>query len=164
MLLGTDSVVAASADALAKFARGRGAIVLNEDETPTADAVIDRDATLPTQQMIDTLLSRAGDRGFQLSATRIAEGLFGNSVAANTLLVGFAWQKGLLPFSAASFEAAIQANGTAVELNKRAFAWGRLAAIDMNLVKRTAGLATESQLPEEAIETLIERRVADLTA
>lgn len=164
VLLGTDSVVAASADALAKFARGRGAIVLNDDETPTADAVTDRDATLPTQQMIDTLLSRAGARGFQLSATRIAEGLFGSSVAANTLLVGFAWQKGLLPFSAASFEAAIQANGAAVELNRRAFAWGRLAAVDMNLVKHTAGLVTESQLPEEAIDTLIERRLADLTA
>lgn len=163
LLLGTDAVVATGADALAKFAKGRGRVVLNGDETPTADVVTDRDATLPTQRMIDTLLGRAGEQGFVLSATRIAEGLFGNNVAANTLLVGYAFQKGLLPLTAAAFEAAIEANGAAVALNKRAFAWGRMAAVDMAKVEQIAGLVA----PEPVVEgtaALIERRVVDLTA
>jgi indolepyruvate ferredoxin oxidoreductase len=164
LLLGTDSVVAASPDSLGKFAKGRGAIVLNGDETPTADIVADRDATLPTARMIDVLLTRAGDKGFLLSATRIAEGLFGNSVAANTLLVGYAWQKGLLPLSAEAFEAAIEANGAAVALNKRAFSWGRLAAVDSARVEEIAGLIKTGVAIEETLDVLIDRRIADLVA
>lgn len=164
LLLGTDAVVAASPDALGKFASGRGAIVLNGDEAPTADIVADRDATLPMTRMIETLLGRAGDNGFVLSATRIAEGLFGNTVAANTLLVGYAYQKGLLPLSAAAFEAAIEANGAAVALNKRAFAWGRLVALDHAAVEQIAGVASAPAFVDETVEEMIARRVADLTA
>jgi indolepyruvate ferredoxin oxidoreductase len=163
LLLGTDSLVAASPDALRKFAQGRGAIVLNGDETPTADVVTDRDAKLPTAQIVDTLLGRAGDRGFLLHATRIAEGLFGNSVAANVLIVGYAWQKGLLPLTAKAFDAAIEANGAAVSLNKRAFAWGRLAAIDPEAVDTIAGIARVPAVVEESLDEMIARRVADLT-
>jgi indolepyruvate ferredoxin oxidoreductase len=164
LLLGTDSVVAASPDALGKFAKGRGAIVLNGDETPTADIVADRDATLPTARMIDVLLTRAGHKGFLISATRIAEGLFGNNVAANTFLVGYAWQKGLLPLSAEAFEAAIEANGAAVALNKRAFAWGRLAAVDAATVEKIAGLVETPDAIEESLFAMIERRAVDLAA
>lgn len=89
LLLGTDSLVAASPDALAKLAQGRGAVVLNADETPTADVVENRDFTLPTSQLIETLMSRAGNKGFLFNATQIAEGLFGNNVAANTMIVGY---------------------------------------------------------------------------
>jgi len=163
LLLATDAVVATSADALAKFARGRGRVVLNGDEAPTADVVADRDASLPTGRMIETLLERAGENGFVLGATRIAEGLFGNSVAANTLLVGYAWQKGLLPLTAAAFEAAIEANGAAVALNKRAFAWGRMAAIDIAKVERIAGIAAPARVVGD-IDALVERRTKDLIA
>ncbi len=163
LLLASDAVVATSTDTLAKFARGRGRVVLNSDETPTSDIVSDRDATLDTPLMIETLLERAGAGGFVLSATRIAEGLFGNSIAANTLLVGYAWQKGLLPLTAASFEAAIEANGAAVALNKRAFAWGRKAAVDLLSVERTAGLAALAPVAEPT-DSLIERHTRDLQA
>jgi indolepyruvate ferredoxin oxidoreductase len=161
LLLGTDALVAASPDSLRKLAHGRGTVVLNGDETPTADAVTDRDAVVPTGSIVDTLLGRAGANGFVLSATRIAEGLFGSNVAANVLMVGYAWQKGLLPFPVDAFEAAIEANGAAVALNKRAFAWGRLAAIDLQGVERIAGIAQAPAVAETTDET-IARRVADL--
>lgn len=163
LVLGTDLVVASSAEALRKISTGRSAIVLNTYETPTADVVTDRDAKLPSAQMIDTLMARAGDRGFSFDATRIAEGLFGNSVAANTLMVGYAWQQGLLPLSAEAIEAAIASNGAAVALNKRAFAWGRLAAVDLAAVEKIAGLSY-APIEEKDLDDLIERRVADLTA
>jgi indolepyruvate ferredoxin oxidoreductase len=164
LLLGTDAVTAASPDALSKIAIGRSALVLNDDEAPVADIVTDRDAALPMTRMIDTLLDRAGEHAHVISATRIAEGLFGSNVAANVFLVGFAWQKGLLPLSSEAFAAAIEANGAAVALNKRAFAWGRLAAVNRELVENVAGVAAPEEAPEEAIDALIERRRADLTA
>ena len=163
LLLGTDALVAVNPDALRKLAHGRGAVVLNGDETPTADAVVDRDAAVPTARIVDTLIARVGSNGFLLSATRIAEGLFGSNVAANVLMVGYAWQKGLLPFPAEAFKAAIEANGASVALNKRAFAWGRLAAIDLAAVERVAGI-TDVQAVEETIDEMVVRRIRDLTA
>ncbi|PKP72203.1 MAG: hypothetical protein CVT83_01170 [Alphaproteobacteria bacterium HGW-Alphaproteobacteria-5] len=119
---------------------------------------------LPTPQILETLLSRAGERGFLLHATRIAEALFGNTIAANILIVGYAWQKGLLPISAEAFAAAIESNGAAVALNKRAFAWGRLAAVDPDAVDALAGLVEAAPPGQEDVAALVARRVADLTA
>jgi len=162
LVLATDSLVATSPDSLRRIAPGRTAIVINGDETPTADVVSDRDAALPTGRIFETLLSRAGDRGFVLHATRIAEGLFGNAVAANTLMVGYAWQRGLLPISAEAIAEAIKANGAAVALNQRAFAWGRLAAIDPAAVETLAGIRDTAPAVDEALPAMIARRIDDL--
>jgi indolepyruvate ferredoxin oxidoreductase len=165
LLLGTDALVAAGADALSKLASGRAAVVLNVDETPTADVVDDRDFRLPSDKMIETLLARAGNKGFLLNATRIAEGLFGNNIAANTMIVGYAWQMGLLPIAREAFEAAIEANGAAVDLNKRAFAWGRLAATDLDAVERTAGVSPgSSDIADMTLDARVGRWTADLAA
>ena len=43
-------------------------------------------------------------------------------------MLGFAYQQGLVPVSAAAIERAIELNGIAVEANKQAFLWGRRAA------------------------------------
>ncbi len=57
--------------------------------------------------------------------------LFGNTVGANIFLVGYAYQLGAMPLSAASIEEAIELNGEAVDMNKAAFRWGRRAAVDL---------------------------------
>lgn len=162
LLLGTDAVVAAAPDALLKLADGRSAVVLNSDETPTADVVSNRDATLPTDRMIATLLGRAG-KGFALRAASLAQGLFGETVAANVLLLGYAWQAGLVPLSAEAIRRAIELNGAAVTLNLRAFDWGRLAAVDLETAERMAGLTAPAALPE-SLDALVARRAADLAA
>lgn len=162
LVLAIDTVVASSAASLNKLSLGRGAIVLNSDETPTADAVLYRDAKLPTARMIEALLNGSAGKGFSLNATRLAEGLFGNNVAANTLMVGYAWQKGLLPLSSEALNAAIEANGAAVDLNKRAFSWGRLAALDPDTVDRIAGIAESEPFVEEALPVAIKRRTDEL--
>jgi indolepyruvate ferredoxin oxidoreductase len=161
VMLATDAVVASAADGLLKLAERRTALVLNSDETPTSDFVTDRDAKLPSARMIETLLQRAG-QGFTLRATAIAQGVFGDAVAANVMVLGYAWQQGLLPLSLAALHGAIEANGAAVEMNKRALAWGRLAAIDLAEVERMAGLATPVAV-DEALEVLVNRRALDLT-
>ena len=53
-------------------------------------------------------------------------------------MVGFAWQKGLVPVSAAAIERAIELNGVAVAMNRRAFRWGRRAAHDPAAVEAAA--------------------------
>lgn len=162
LLLGADFVVAAAQDALQKLANGHSGVVLNIDETPTADIVSDRDAHLPASKMIDTVLSRAhADKRFALSASKISEGLFGDTVSANTLLLGYAWQKGLVPLSIESIERAIQVNGAAISTNLRALKWGRLAAVDMSIVEQWAGMSA-APVRHETLDETIERHYADL--
>ncbi|MDG2534419.1 indolepyruvate ferredoxin oxidoreductase family protein [Sphingomonas sp. HITSZ_GF] len=162
LLLGTDLVVSAAADALVRLDPARSAAVLNSDVQPTADFVRDRDTAIPAPDMADAIAARARALS-RLPATAIAEGLFGNSTAANVLLAGFAWQSGLIPLTRDALRAAIEANGAAVAMNLRAFEWGRLAAVDRAAVDQVAGLAAPAPI-DEGIEALVARRVADLTA
>ena len=50
-------------------------------------------------------------------------------------MLGYAYQRGLVPVSAAALERAIALNGVAVEFNLDAFCWGRRAAVDPVLVE-----------------------------
>ena len=70
-----------------------------------------------------------------IEATKLATALMGNSIAANLFIVGYAMQKGLLPMSVDAVERAIELNEVAVEMNKQSLSWGRLAAVNINLVR-----------------------------
>ncbi len=83
-----------------------------------------------------------------------------------------AYQAGVVPVKASSIEAAIDLNGTAVELNLQAFRWGRMWVVDPERVERQAGLraatpATTAGLEEFASDAELQRmlaiRVAELT-
>lgn len=163
VLLGTDLVVATSDDAVSKIGMNHAAVVLNTDIVPTADVVTDRDASIPSGDMAALLMKRA-KRGFELKASSIAEGLFGNAIAANMMMLGYAWQQGLLPVSSETILDAIDINGAAVELNKRAFMWGRLAVVDLAQVETVAGVksAPSTTLEKVDIKTLIQKRYDDL--
>ena len=60
----------------------------------------------------------------------------GDSIATNLFMLGFAYQRGLMPLSRGGDRAAIELNGVAVEANKESFAWGRRAAADPDAVRR----------------------------
>ena len=70
----------------------------------------------------------------QLDATKIASVMLGNAIGTNLLLVGYAWQSGLIPLGVDSIMQAIGLNGTEVAMNRRAFGLGRLAAARPDLV------------------------------
>jgi indolepyruvate ferredoxin oxidoreductase len=56
-------------------------------------------------------------------------------------MLGHAWQQGLVPVSFEALMRAIELNGAAVEMNRKAFAWGRMAAHDPAAVSAAAGIA-----------------------
>jgi indolepyruvate ferredoxin oxidoreductase len=58
----------------------------------------------------------------------VASVMLGNAIGTNLLLVGYAWQMGLIPLELDSIMQAIALNGTEVAMNKRAFGLGRIAA------------------------------------
>ncbi|WP_206515212.1 2-oxoacid:acceptor oxidoreductase family protein, partial [Xanthomonas arboricola] len=63
-------------------------------------------------------------------ALAAAQELFGNTAAANFLLIGAAYQSGGLRLPAEAIEEAIGINGVAVDANIAAFRWGRAAIAD----------------------------------
>jgi indolepyruvate ferredoxin oxidoreductase len=73
-----------------------------------------------------------------VEATELATALLGDSIATNLFMLGYAWQKGLVPVSFEALIRAIELNDAAVEANKKALQWGRLAAHDIARVRAAA--------------------------
>ena len=139
LLLGCDLVVSASADALSKLEPGHSRAIVNSHETITGDFTRNPDLVFPTGAMERSIAEATGpDSAEFLDATRLATGLFGDSIASNLFMLGYAYQRGLVPLSAAAIERAIELNAVAVEFNRSAFRWGRRAADDPALVEARA--------------------------
>ena len=86
-----------------------------------------------------------GDGNFDtIDANALAEQLLGDAVYANIIMLGFAWQRGLVPISLQALLRAIELNGVTVERNKQAFAWGRIAAADPDFLPK-ADVAPEAE-------------------
>ncbi|MDK6077444.1 indolepyruvate ferredoxin oxidoreductase family protein [Massilia varians] len=162
-LLACDLVVAAMPDALAVMRRGHTRVVANENETPTAEFTRDPDADIRK----DELLARIQDAGgptLRLNAQQVASSVLGDPIGANILMMGAAWQLGLVPVGLAALNRAIELNGVAVEMNKKAFMLGRLVAADEQAAARLAQPAKVVQFtPPASLEELVLLRADWLT-
>ena len=165
LLLGCDLVVAASDEALAKLHNERSHAVVNSHLSPTADFVRDPDAVFPMEAMRQTVSEETGDdKTWFIDATAVSAGLLGDTIAANLFLLGYAWQRGLAPVSAAAIDAAIGVNGVAVEFNRQAFLWGRRAAANEAAVlavtnnAATGDAAVDNDAAARDVDTVLEDR------
>ncbi len=130
-VLACDLVTAASAEALQTVRHGRTRVLVNEHASPTAHAVLDRDAPWPAEALLDKLRGAAGEDFVRsVDAQAWAEEFLGDTTTANVLALGHAWQLGLVPVSAEALQRAIELNAVAVRANQIAFALGRLSAAD----------------------------------
>ncbi|WP_428540200.1 indolepyruvate ferredoxin oxidoreductase family protein [Rhodopila sp.] len=138
-------------------------VIGNMDLAATADfkrnAVLSIDAALH-RRTIEKVTD--ADRSIWLHGVRLAERLFGNAQAMNTMLLGMAWQRGAVPVGEAAILRAIELNGAAVKLNKRAFLWGRILADQPGLMKQI--LEGVDDGPPADLEVLIAHRIEALTA
>jgi indolepyruvate ferredoxin oxidoreductase len=91
----------------------------------------------------------------------------GDSIATNLFMLGFAYQRGLVPVSAEAILKAIELNGAAVKMNQAAFLWGRRTAVDAAAVERTIAPKTPQETGtrlSQSLDEIIARRVEFLTA
>ncbi|MDK9703557.1 MAG: indolepyruvate ferredoxin oxidoreductase family protein [Sulfuritalea sp.] len=162
MMLACDMVVGASEAALQTVRRGRTRLVVNSHEIPTDVFVRNPDATLHAAELLDKLRFAAGAEQMSVcDANALAARLLGDAVGANILLMGHAWQQGLIPVSLAAIERAIELNKVAVDMNRLAFHIGRLAAADSPALSQFIGSEAAA---DDSLAALIEARVAHLTA
>jgi indolepyruvate ferredoxin oxidoreductase len=161
-MIACDMVVATSDKALSVLRHNHSRAVLNLAEMATADNVLYRDADMKATRRVRVLGEAVGDdRLDSIDANRLAETLLGDTVFSNVMMLGFAWQNGLIPVSIDALQKAIELNGVAIEKNKTAFSWGRLAAVDLDFVEQSAGGHTPAA--ELTIEQIIDKNSASLT-
>nr|WP_233839352.1 indolepyruvate ferredoxin oxidoreductase family protein [Paraburkholderia sp. ZP32-5] len=165
LILGCDLLTAGGQEAIAKMRRGRTAAVVNRHKQPTGAFAKDPDWVYPEQELIQLITDSVGDSAQFIDATTIATALMGDSIATNLFMLGFAFQKGYIPVGETAINRAIQLNGVAVDANRKAFAWGRHAAVD---VERVSALATPPQTVTisfpPTLDRQIDERMRELTA
>ncbi len=164
LLLGCDLVVADSDDALAKLNLERSYAVVNEYQSATAEFLHNPDLEFPAAAMKQTLREELGEaRARFIDATQLAIALLGNEIASNMILLGYAYQRGLVPVSAVAIHQALKLNNVAVAFNQQAFLWGRRAAHDWDAVTQIAQLEQEPAAPAQGLDETIEWRADYLT-
>jgi len=140
LVLGCDMVVVNDYWALSKIRADRSHVVLNDYQAMPGTFTRNPDMQFPAKDIIAAIATGLGGRQpMQVAGTELALALMGDAIATNLLMLGYAWQQGLVPLSFESIMRAVELNGAAVEMNKKAFAWGRMAAFDMAAVQAAAG-------------------------
>ena len=165
LVLGCDLVVSGSKKVLASVKPGATTFIVNTAEALPGDFTRNPDYSLPAERLKRAIASAAGrDKSYFLDATSIAVALFGQSIAANMFLLGYAYQKGGVPLRADALEHAIEMNGEAVKMNLDAFRWGRAVAHDPALAERFTSHVQESDVQHlsTSLEEVIARRKVTL--
>jgi indolepyruvate ferredoxin oxidoreductase len=168
LLLGCDMIVAVSDDALSKTAAGITRAIVNTAQAITGEFMRNPDRAFPADAMEQSVVDAVGVEGATfLDASRLATRLMGHSIATNIFLLGYAFQCGCIPLSSGALLRAIELNGSTVEENRRAFSWGRRAALDLAGVEARVS-AGEASPPDRvlsaSLDEMIERRRDFLTS
>jgi indolepyruvate ferredoxin oxidoreductase len=156
-LIGCDLVVSSSPKASRTYNPERTRAVLNTAEMATGDFVRHRDASLRARERIDAIRGHVAALT-PIDASRLAARLLGDTIYANVLLLGAAFQAGLVPVSEAALLRAIELNGVKVDANRQAFAWGRIACAMPGRLPDTG----EARTTDDDLAACVDRRAAFL--
>jgi indolepyruvate ferredoxin oxidoreductase len=170
-ILACDLVVAAMPDALAVMRKEHTQVVANARAIPTAEFTRNPDAIVDKDVLLDKLRAAVAARNvFALDAQETASRTLGDPICANIMMMGYAWQKGLVPVGLPALMRALELNNVAVEMNKKAFLLGCLAAADgmaIGKLGRFDSLDTQAKViqftPTRPLEEMIGFRVDWLT-
>ncbi len=160
--LAFDALGAADAKNLRTASAERTIAVVSTSQTATGAVVSDVAQEMPP---VDLTLDRIDrhtrkERNVYLDAQALSQALFHDHMPANAIVLGAAFQRGLLPVSEAALHRAFELNGAAVEKNLQAFAWGRAVVAAPDAIERI----TPAPKAAGTLDQVIELRVAELTA
>ena len=137
LLLAADGVVASSSEGNSLCDAVKTHVVLNTKVTPVSDFVRERDFDFK-KISVEKAIASAASQEYFYDFSMIARSLSGDEISANIMMVGYAWQSGLVPLKQASIHEAIRLNGVAIEASINAFNWGRVLSHDPQIVLKSA--------------------------
>ena len=139
LVLGGDLVVTATNKILDAVRPGATAVVYSTYELTTGAFARDPGHDVPGDALRTKIETRVdGGALAALDAHTMAMSFFGDSIYANMLLLGYAYQLGHVPIGDRAIEEAIALNAVEVDRNQAAFRLGRLAAFDPVAVTQLA--------------------------
>ena len=167
LLLACDLVVGASPNAIECVRSDRTKAVINSHNSPVS-AFVENNQIDFQQENLKRAIEAHTDENTRhyVEATEIATLLLGDAIATNIFMMGYAWQKGLIPISFDAIHKAIELNGIAIEQNKKTFACGRLAAHDITTLKEFIEPylnAVPREKISETVDGIISKRASMLT-
>jgi indolepyruvate ferredoxin oxidoreductase len=167
LVMAADEVVAVSKDMVTLCESTRTAGIINSHVIPTADFILNRDFNFQTRKLNSVLETELRKDSSFFDFTTPAEALLGDSIATNIMMLGYAYQRGLLPLSAKAIEQAIEVNGVAIKMNTQAFQLGRLAAADparfKEMMKDHDAVVPAKTLEAMSLDEVITHRMGLLT-
>ncbi|MGE8940907.1 indolepyruvate ferredoxin oxidoreductase family protein [Leptospira interrogans] len=163
LVMGGDLVVTASNKILETMRPDETAVVVSTYEMTTGDFTRNPNLVVPGNRLLQAISDRVRKGPLHtFDAHDYAVKLFGDSIASNMFLLGYAYQLGFVPIGSAAIEEAIALNGAAVGMNTAAFRLGRLTVVDRAAIDRIAKPAPVEHKPE-TLDDVIAFRAKHLT-
>ena len=167
LLLACDIVSAAGRAAHETLNPKRSSAVINIDNTPVAAFVTDNKVDFHQDDLKANLQKYTrSDAQYFIDANMYTAALLGDEMQTNIFMMGYAWQKGLVPLTLEALLQAIALNGVAIDDNKKAFNYGRLAAHDPArldaMLKTVLNQGGEEKIAE-TLDEVIAKRMAYLS-
>ena len=126
LVIGADPQVSTSANVM-RYVSKNTITMLNLKASTSGQIIDDRDWEFNVPAA-EKLLRKHSKKVQSFNATDYAKKLTGYSLMVNMLMLGHAYEQGLLPVREESMMQAIEANGTMVDTNKKAWQVGRCLA------------------------------------
>ena len=147
---------------LEKAMPGRTVALVSSSKVPTGAMVRDTSADYPEwsalQQSIDS--ATVPEKNVYYDAGNLSDNLFRSHMPANIIVLGSAYQSGVVPISSAAIERAIELNGVAVEMNTQAFRIGRQIVLEPDFIDKLGiervGKVSRKNNVSEAVQNLID--------
>lgn len=167
LVLGCDMMVAAGVPAVSTMSPDRTHVVLNSHLAPHAEFVMHPvTAEFGASSLKSAIEQAVGPNSVAtLPATELATWVFGDAIAANMIVMGYALQMGWLPVSVQAIVRAIELNGVAIKTNLAALELGRQAAVDLDrVIKYFSPTQTIKVLsrPKESVDEMVNRCAGEL--
>jgi len=157
--LALDVLGATAAENLEVLSAARTVAVVSTSAVPTGSMVISPAERFPELDLLVDAIDRrtVRHRNIYLDAEGLAERLFGDGILANLIMLGAAWQCGLIPISGASMESALTSGSREPGRSLAAFRWGRAVVADPAAVRQAVEPTPAPPVPHPAAEALVER-------
>ena len=158
LLLACDAVVGTKPEIQEVVSDEKTTTVINNNTIPVSDFVTDRELDFKDNEVLEMITKTTKKVASSVPAIKISEVLSGDAIGTNMVMLGSAYQNGLIPLKAENIVNAIKLNGVGVERNIYNFSLGRLYVIDPE--NELFDFLSKDKVDELGFEELYEDRLS----
>ena len=158
LLLACDAVVGTKPEIQEVVSDEKTTTVINNNTIPVSDFVTDRELDFKDNEVLEMITKTTKKVASSVPAIKISEVLSGDAIGTNMVMLGSAYQNGLIPLKAENIVNAIKLNGVGIERNIYNFSLGRLYVIDPE--NELFDFLSKDKVKELGFEELYEDRLS----